>query len=292
MPDTAVVTATKRCVVCGASAFRTGVLGTLAQCELCGHICYPAQSTVSAAELYGNDYFTGAEYLDYSSQQGTLAKNFRRYLRLMRRYGAAGGRLLEVGCAYGFFLQEAREAFRVEGIDVAAEAVAFAAEQLQVPARKLEFPTLQAEEPYDVVCLWDTLEHLAEPDVYIAKASEVVREGGHLFLTTVDIGSYLARVQGRRWRQIHPPTHLHYFSRATMRRLLERSGFEVLGITAVGTHREITNMLRGLSLFGKSRVVRQLAEQMLEKTGRMWGHTSVYLNLGDNMFVAARRRRP
>ena len=62
---------------------------------------------------------------------------------------------------------------------------------------------------------------------YGEKAYEVLKPGGRLFLTTGDIGSWVARIQGPRWRLIHPPTHLHYFSKATITRLLTGLGFSV-----------------------------------------------------------------
>ena len=88
---------------------------------------------------------------------------------------------------------------------------------------------------------------------------------------------------------IHPPTHLHYFTIGSMRRLLTRSGFEVLGIDKIGVSREINNMLLGMSLFSKSALVRSLSKTLLSATGRFWGHGRLYLNLYDIMFIAARK---
>ena len=59
------------------------------------------------------------------------------------------------------------------------------------------------------MCLWDTIEHLAEPEAYLEKIAKSLPVGGWLFLTTGDIGSPMARARGSRWRMIHPPTHLY-----------------------------------------------------------------------------------
>jgi SAM-dependent methyltransferase len=141
---------------------------------------------------------------------------------------------------------------------------------------------------FDVVCMWDTIEHLPGPARFVSRAAEALRPGGHLFLTTGDIGSLNARLRGSGWRQIHPPTHLNYFSRETMRRLLERYGFEVVGIETAAYHHTVFNIISALKLRGgmlgrgAGLAGRLLGERMTRRLG-------LWLDLRDIMFVAARR---
>jgi SAM-dependent methyltransferase len=240
------------------------------------------------AELYEGDYLTGAEFGDYASQHATFARNFRAYLRRMQRAGATGGRLLEVGCAYGFFLEQAQASFEVTGIDV-NEAAITAARSLGVPAICGDFLAFAPDAPYDVVCMWDTVEHLLEPLAYLDKARAVLRDGGWLFLTTGDIGSAVARFRGPRWRLIHPPSHVNYFSRQSMSSLLGRTGFDVVSVAAIGTSRDLRNALHVLSLFSRRALVRRVAA-VTERLTRGLPSVGVYLNLRDIMFVTARSR--
>jgi hypothetical protein len=139
--------------------------------------------------------------------------------------------------------------------------------------------------------MWDTIEHLLEPQAYVERARDVMVDGGRLFLTTGDIGSAMARLRGERWRMIHPPSHVNYFSRSTITRMLDRAGFQVDPIRSVGTHRDFLNSLHLLGLFSKKPWVRRAAastERLL--SGRV-PPLGFYLNLHDIMFVAARRRR-
>src|SRR6188768_1358620 len=101
-------TAKAACEVCGGAAFESPVLGALARCRDCGFVFLPRDADLPAqiAELYEGDYFTGAEFGDYASQRPVFARNFREYLDRMRHLGVTDGRLLEVGCAYGFFLEQ------------------------------------------------------------------------------------------------------------------------------------------------------------------------------------------
>jgi hypothetical protein len=60
---------------------------------------------------------------------------------------------------------------------------------------------------------------------------------------TGDIGSLNARIRGKKWRMIHPPTHLQYFSADTMRALLRRHGFEVIHLSHPGVVRNLRSIL-------------------------------------------------
>ncbi len=248
-----------------------------------------AGSGARIAALYAGEYFTGAEFGDYSQQRATFARNFQTYLRRMEQSGATGGRLLEVGCAYGFFLEHARASFDAVGIDVNEPAIA-AARALGVRAEFADFLTYVPDASFDVVCMWDTIEHLLEPRAFLEKARDILTDRGLLFLTTGDIGSLLARLRGAQWRMIHPPSHLNYFSRPTITRLLERVGFDVEPIRSVGTHRDLLNALHLLGLFSKRPLVRRAAAAVERTLAGRVSSMGFYLNLHDIMFVAARRR--
>ena len=280
-----------RCAVCGGTAFDVPVLGPLAKCRTCEYVFLPRTADLPerVAALYAGDYFTGAEFGNYAGQRPTFARNFQDYLRRMKRAGASGGRLLEVGCAYGFFLEQAQPDFEAIGIDVNAAAID-AARAIGTNAICDEFLEHVFPSLFDVVCIWDTIEHVLEPRAYLDKSRDVLTDGGWLFLTTGDIGSLMARMRGPRWRMIHPPSHVNYFSRATMTKLLENTGFDVVSIRSVGTRRDLVNALHLLALFSRKPLVRRMAAA-LERTlaGRL-PSVSLYLNLHDIMFVAARKR--
>ena len=278
------------CTVCGGLDVDVAAVGPLARCRACQYVFLPRTPELpqQIADLYAGDYFTGAEFGDYESQRPTFARNFQDYLRRMALAGATRGRLLEVGCAYGFFLEQAGTSFDAIGLDVNANAIA-AAQRLGAGALCAEFLDYQPAGPFDVVCMWDTIEHVLEPRAYLEKARDVLAPSGHLFLTTGDIGSLVARLRGPRWRMIHPPSHLNYFSRATMTRLLNDVGFDVLSIRSVGTRRDLLNTLHLLALFSKTGAVRTTAatlERLLQ--GRL-PSISLYANLHDIMFVSARK---
>jgi SAM-dependent methyltransferase len=277
----------KLCLVCG-GVYGASHLPGLLQCQSCGFIT--ANLTLSQAELerlYSTAYFTGEEYNDYVAERALIERHFRERLRVLAKHvdASRSRTLFEVGCAYGFFLNVAQHAFKsVSGIDISADAVAYARDRLHLDAEAGDFATVRLPEPVDVVCMWDTIEHLADPDLYVRKAAEVLRPGGHLAITTGDIGSWVARWRGSKWRQIHPPTHLHYFSKDTLTQLLGREGFTVRYVGHDGMYRSVETMAY-IILAIKHR--QPTLFNALKRCGLL--NWSLYLNLYDIIFVIAEK---
>src|SRR5262249_32945635 len=173
-------------------------------------------------------------------------QQFRDRLGTVKRFQPSGD-LIEIGCAYGFFLTVAQEHYRARGFDIAAGPVAHAREHLGVDACCADFVDAALEPAsVDVVVMWDTIEHLPRPDLTIDKGGGVLRPGVFLLWTTGDMESVMARVRGEKWRLIHPQTHIHYFSRKTMRDMLERVGLQVEKTGYVGTRRSVRQMAYSL----------------------------------------------
>lgn len=232
------------CLVCGAAAW-TPHLGDLLRCTACGFVTADLSAPIDPRALYGEGYFRGEEYLDYAADEAFIKRTLQPRLdALLRR--VRGGRLLEVGAAYGFFLDLARAHFEVVGFEIGGAAAAHARDRLGLDVRNEDVTaadraTLDA--PIDAAVMLDVIEHLEHPDRVVARIAELSRPGTILLITTGDIGSWVARHRGRRWRLIHPPTHLHYFSRSTLTRLLARHGFRTLDVRAVPVVRSVRQTL-------------------------------------------------
>lgn len=256
------------------------------KCEQCGFVSREAMpSAESVKALYEKRYFFGGEYLDYCEEAPALRVGFAHRLGVLRRY-IRGGRLVEVGCAYGYFLDLARSYFEVRGCEISRDAAAHCVGVLGLDVATTDFSEVILERgAYDAIVMWDCIEHLVSPDRCVEKASVALRPNGLLALTTGDIGSLVARLRGRRWRMIHPPDHLHHFSRSSIQALLLRFGFEVLEIRYDWTWRRLKQMLYRTLIDWRWRpttVRRVVAMFPLDLV--------VPLNLFDIMFVIARRR--
>jgi SAM-dependent methyltransferase len=273
------------CLVCH-GILQASRIPQLLSCRSCGFVTADAvPSNDALRELYSKRYFEGEEYRDYVAERPTIEKQFRLKLQSLLRYVAAPGekRLLEIGCAYGFFLSVASEYFgAVEGIDISREAVGYTTEVLHLAARCGDFLEYEAHGDYDVVCLWDTIEHLVNPHLYLEKVSQHLKQGGIITITTGDISSAVARLRGRKWRQIHPPTHLHYFSRRTLTQLLSRYGLSVKYCGYDGMYRRVDTMAY-ITLCIRHEY-RWLYQRLKNAKVLDW---DIYLNLKDTMLLIA-----
>ena len=223
------------CVVCGGTAapvalYRVGHY-EIVRCVECGagHTLTPPD--FKPASIYTEAYFQGGQadgYADYQGSRGILVAEFRRVLRDLAAAGADSGRLLEIGCAYGFFLEAARPSFQVSGIELAPAAVAACRARSLDVVQTADEAFYRSRAPFDAVVMLDVLEHLEAPHEVLDTIRCHTRPGALLVISTGDFGSLAARLLGRRWRLMTPPQHLWFFTELSLARLLLRHGFRVL----------------------------------------------------------------
>ena len=221
------------CPACGRTTdhrllFRSNGCDIL-QCRSCGLGRTDARGFDPAA-YYTEDYFSGRHpdgYSDYRGAETVLRREFARSVDFIRRFRTSG-RLLELGCAYGFFLMEAAHYFEVSGIELAEDAANHARRAgLNVLHGAAHEANLQQVGPVDVIVLFDVIEHLAEPRETIALCHRYLKPGGIIVITTGDFGSPIAKLTGRRWRLMTPPQHLWFFTQESVRRLAGNIGLAV-----------------------------------------------------------------
>jgi SAM-dependent methyltransferase len=209
----------------------------MVRCAGCGAV-YLGQDPagIDFEALYGEQYYTGgsdAVFADYVGQEAARRTHARRKLAVLRHLPpriARGGRLLDVGCAAGFFLAEARAHYDVQGVELSAWSSAYARERLRLPVitGTLQQAALPAGH-FDVVTLWDVIEHVPDPVPLLNEAARVLKPGGRLVLTTGDWGSAYAQRHGADWHLMTPPWHLTMFSRSTLARVAQRAGLWPVG---------------------------------------------------------------
>jgi SAM-dependent methyltransferase len=224
-----------RCAVCDAGPPRlkhhkAGV--EIFRCGRCGLEFWNPAPGFRAEDVYDAAYFSDASaghgYDDYADLESVLRLNFARRLARIPR-PPPGGRLLDIGAAFGFAVSEAQGAgWDATGIEIsvaAARRASTAAPGRVLVANALHTPFAAAA--FDVVTLWDVLEHLSDPHAAIAEVARLLRPGGRLVLTTGDVGSLVARLSGSRWHLYTLPEHLFFFSRRSLRELLEAHGLRM-----------------------------------------------------------------
>jgi 2-polyprenyl-3-methyl-5-hydroxy-6-metoxy-1,4-benzoquinol methylase len=132
-----------------------------------------------------------------------------------------------VGCATGEFLAAARDAgWETYGVETSAQAADMAASRSgsQVHTGTLDTAPFEAGW-FDVVTLWDVIEHVQSPSAYVKQIARLLRPGGMFALTTPNAGGLTFRLIGRDWWVVGPNDHIYYFTPDTLKRLLTGSGF-------------------------------------------------------------------
>lgn len=139
------------------------------------------------------------------------------------------GRLLDFGCGAGSFLLRMHEAgWRVVGLDASPAVVQRIRGELGLPALlgALPHPELPAES-FDVVTMWQALEHVHNPLAVLQAARRLLVPGGRLIVAVPNLDSAPFRWFGRDWFGLDLPRHLSHFTPETLRHIVERAGFRV-----------------------------------------------------------------
>ena len=205
---------------------------TIVKCRNCGLI-------------YTNPRFTGEEILDsyvavedplYLEERDGRVLTFERHLRPLEKIKAPPGTLLDVGAYTGVFVEiAAQHGWDAYGVEPSRWAVEQACERgLHMIDGTLASSGLN-DNSLDVVTMWDVIEHVSNPLGELQQAQRRLKPGGLLVVHTMDIDSRFARVMGGRWPWLME-MHIDYFSRHTLKQMLEKAGFTVIRIEPQGRY--------------------------------------------------------
>lgn len=213
---------------------------SIVACPQCG-LVYVGEnpSSIDFCQLYGEAYYTGGSdqvFADYIGEEHSRRAGARRKLWGLKHY-VPKGHLLDVGCAAGFFLAEAKHYYDVRGVEFSEYSSRYAREHfgLDVITGTLENANLPASS-FDIITLWDVIEHVPDPYSVLHESARLLKTGGHLVLTTGDICSRHARATGADWPLMEPPWHLYFFSRKTMAEMGERAGLRYVSCQTRGVY--------------------------------------------------------
>lgn len=223
------------------------------KCRKCGLVFTSQQSLQEKPrEIYSKDYFTelhpnffGDCSVDYKTKLGKSPKlkRFEQALVMINKY-KNGGKLLDLGCATGVFLDMAEaNGFEVFGIDISDYAAGYARKNFNIP---VETGTLSSTKhrnsSFDVITLHDCIEHVPDPTRDLRKAHALLKKEGILFVHTINEDSLMCwladilyygsfKLIKKPVRMIHPIHHITHFSEKTLRIMLENCGFKVVNFT-------------------------------------------------------------
>ena len=168
-----------------------------------------------------NDWFLDNEDMNQDYWQ--------RILRTIHHH-KPNGKMLDVGCGAGSFLELAQKiGYEVYGQEISPLFVEHCRKQKGLTIYDGELESLQLPPAsFDIVTSFDVIEHHPYPKNLLREMRRLLKPGGLLIVGTHNIGNFFARLYRNRWRHLHPIGHLTYFTRNTLGKMLEDSGFNII----------------------------------------------------------------
>ncbi len=228
--------AANECILCGGADRRLLIEQSpwrVHRCASCGlGVLDPRPDEEELARLYAADYFL--DQYDGGLKPGSpemkqrigLEKHRVRFFRGMKKRG----RVLDIGCGMGYFLQACREAgYDVSGIDISEASAGYVRNELAIPVLTGAIDEIDLPEgSVDVVTMWHFLEHAPDPRIYLAKARRWLKADGLIVVDVPNFEGTDARKSWENWKGWQLPFHLYHFTPDTLTALLARHGFRAI----------------------------------------------------------------
>lgn len=240
--------------------------------------------------LYSEEYFNNENsgvlgYEHYVKDEENIKKTFERRLKKIEKI-IKPGKVLDIGCATGFFMQTAiNKGWEAEGIEISEYAASIGKKnKLKIYNEDLSKIKL-GKKKYDLITLWDLIEHVTDPVKTLKKVHSILKKGGIIAMTTPDVGSIPAKITRHKWVGYKlSDEHLTYFSRKTIFQLLEKSGFTPISFNHTGKYVNFYLFADRVGLYNKP------VGNLLKILGKvLFRNTKFYISAFDIMCVYAKK---
>ncbi len=263
-----------------ATTDRYGYFGQVVRCRDCGLVF--TNPRLRDDDLIG--LYQESDDEEYQQEDAARSINAFFSLNTITRF-VRTGRLVDIGCSTGYFLNAARLDFEVVGLEPSAAAARFAREKLQLDVRQTSLEKAGLESgSFSIATMLDVIEHVPDPLGTIREVNRILEPGGYVYLVTPDVSGWAARLLGMRWWGLRP-AHIYYFSTKTLSAILRKAGFEVVFHRSYG--RVFTGQYWASRLKGYSAGVTGTVSRVIRKFN--FSNKLVYINTFDSLEICARK---
>lgn len=178
--------------------------------------------------------------------------------------------------------------WKVGGVEISEYCCDYAKREFSLNLFNGQFKDYDSRgERYDLVTMWDYIEHTFTPDRDLAKAFELLNPGGLVALATPDIGSYPAKIFKQNWIGFKEHEHLFYFTKRNVCELLKAKGFQILATSYAGKYVSLKFFAKRLSVYlkGFGKLISKVADSPKFST------INFYCNPWDIVYVVAQKPR-
>jgi 2-polyprenyl-3-methyl-5-hydroxy-6-metoxy-1,4-benzoquinol methylase len=258
-------------------ASETKKIGQIVKCKKCGLVY------VNPQENNIEGLYEETEDKNYELSRETRKITFNRDIRDIEKI-KRNGKILDIGCSTGIFLEVAKKrGWDVYGIELSKWAYKKARKVTPNIYNKTLDKCKFKDNFFDVITMWDLIEHLTNPDKEIKETNKILKKDGLLVITTPNINCFFSRITGRKWWNILR-MHLFYFSPETITKLLQKNGFRIIKIESYS--RTIT-LKYAIDWFKPYKKIYKILE--IIKKSRL-GDLKLKINTHDTMIVYAKKK--
>lgn len=236
--------------------------------------------------------------------------------KLIKKY-KPNGTLFDLGAGWGHFMLAGKElGYDVYGIEISEQPYLYCKNDLKLNVDHIDFFKMDENRKFDIITMWDVLEHIDKADEFLEKCSKLQISNGLLVLQVPQIDSYFAKKYKDKWKMMGLD-HVNYFSKDTITRILKRYGYEVKTIRS-SLELKLFIMYTVLPfikrLKSKKKITQQEANYQINQTERqeffnkftnrpmwqlklfVWLHNILYnllsfMNIGEEMIVVAEKKK-
>jgi len=253
----------------------------------------PRLNSEGIKKLYGSNYWNSERakdfgYSNYLADSALYLSTFKMRSKVIDRYIDKPGKVLDVGCAAGFFLKVMKDkGWETHGVEVSETVSEYARSELNLSGVRTGNTSILKEydkKSFDVITFWDVVEHLEDPIEALAAAHPLLKDDGVLIVETQNVESAFAYILGASWQHYKFEEHIYHFAPVTLRRLLSDAGYQVVENTPhLGGKKVSINFI--VERIGKIHPFLSILFSPLKAVGNL----NLYLNFFDEMIVVARK---
>jgi 2-polyprenyl-3-methyl-5-hydroxy-6-metoxy-1,4-benzoquinol methylase len=174
------------------------------------------------------------EYPTYETLSPLTLQRYNEILDKLEKYRKTNN-LLETGCGFGYFLDEARKRnWNIYGTEFSTKAIETCRKKNIFIGESVGAITAQVKDNFDAIVSLEVIEHLTDPDEEVKQYSTALRQGGIVYITTPNFNSLSRKLLRTHWNVLIYPEHLHYFTVSTMHRMMHKHGFKKIFSSSSG----------------------------------------------------------
>jgi len=265
---------------------------------------HPRPSRSQLYDIYGSmEYYSNKEffnkdkskiygYVDYLAERINKQYGYRKIVRKVKEHylrknlsSAQKAKWLDAGCGLGFLMDVAfDEGFTVAGVEFSLPAIQYIRSKYTFPVKYGLLSEIDFSESYDVISMFDVIEHLIDPISDLQKLRQHIEDDGILIIQTMDCDSLASRLLGKKLEDFRRTReHLFFFNRSSLRKILEHCGWKILEVRLHGQTFQLSALIERTAVY--SPILSRLLKAMIYPKWLL--EANIFVNPGTKMLVFA-----